>query len=240
MAIGTTLGGLIDMVRLEARLSTASSRGVEDKDRLIHMINRVYETLWDEHEWEVRRISRENCYKTLQAGQRFYDFPSTIRPQDITSVWLRWGNTWREVNYGITFAHYGQFDSERDERSEPVQQWVMRSEEQFEVWPLPASNGVALGTGVLGFEGKKKFIKLLDEDTDNCLLDDYLISLFVAYEILAANKQGDADAKNEQARARLSALSAKNSDRTSVRVGLGTPTSPQAGYPRLTVAYVRN
>jgi len=231
---GSNLESIIDGIRAEARLSTAGSRGVEDRDRILRMVNRYYETLWDEHDWEFLRIQRESSYKNMAAGQRFYDFPVGLRPDDISSVWMRWGNDWIPVEYGITFSHYAQYDSERNQRADPVQRWVVRSPQQFEVWPMPASNA-----GVLGFEGKRTFAALAD-NADNCQLDDQLIILSVAAEILAGNKQADAQTKMDLAGARLKALTSKASDRTRTRVGLGSPQLPNRGMPRISVAYVRN
>jgi len=230
---GANLGQLIDAVRMEARLSTASSRGVEDRARLVQMINRHYEIMWD-RDWEFLRIEREDSYKAMAAGQRFYDFPIGVRPDDINSVSIRWGTTWTPLTYGITFEHYGQYDSELDQRCDPVQNWVVRGNTQFEVWPLPVSNAATLG-----FEGKRSFAKLVNAE-DVCAIDDQLITLFVAGEILAGNKQSDAQVKLDLGKDRLNTLTAKSADRTRTRVGLGAPDVPSRGWPRLSVAYVRN
>jgi hypothetical protein len=232
---GSSLGTIIDAVRLEAKMSTASSRGVEDRTRIVQMVNRVYETLWDEHDWEFLRIDREDSYKALAAGQRFYDFPTGLRPDDVGSAWLHWGTTWTRLEYGIDFRHYSMRNSEEDEREDPAQRWVVRSNTQFEVWPMPASNNAQ----TVGFEGKRSFVKLADDDADNCALDDQMITLFVAAEILAGNKMPDAEVKMEMARARLSALTARSADKTRVRVGLGGGAL-RDGDSHIRVAYARN
>lgn len=230
----STLDQMVEALRNEARLSTDSSRGVESRPWLVQLINRWYETLWNDYDWQHLNLLREDSTVALQAGLRYYDIPETVDVDSISKVFLRFGNGWSEIDYGIDHSHYSERDSDNDERADPVQRWTVRDMAQIEVWPIPASNDCALG-----FEGKRKFARLTKGD-DRCLLDDNLIVLFAAAEVLAAHKQADAQKKEQAASAVLTRLRAKASSKARVRMGLGEASNSRQQPGEIRVAYVRN
>lgn len=217
MARNNTLEELIEFVRDEAALSTNSSRGTDHRNYIIRLIRRYYEQLYDEHDWPFLRLKREDAGKDIEAGQRYYDFPAELNLERAHKLWVKWGETWIPMEYGITPDDYSAQDSDDDERTDPPLKWQIYDENQFEIWPLPATDN----PGGLRFEGIRK-ATALNEESDRCDLDGTLIALFVAAEILGKNKAtaAAAEAKLSAARDRFNTLKAR-APRPRVRMGLG-------------------
>lgn len=232
---GKTLGQLIEEVRAESRLSTNNSRGLENRENVAQVIKRNYEVLYADYDWPFLSILREDCYVTLNAGQRYYDFPDHIDVDTLKGMVTRMGNVWTPVTYGISLATYNMIDSETDKRADPVLKWSVRNDQQFEVWPIPASNG-----NLVGFEGKQKFVPLT-KDSDRCLLDSTLIVLFSAAELIEATGGKDAASKKQMASARLGKLRARTAAKSRCIIGGNDPTNSRSGqgWPRLRVTYAR-
>jgi hypothetical protein len=227
MALRTTLEELVEMVRDEARLSSNNSRGVDHRPHIIRLIKRHYQTLLEEHEWEHLQIKREDAGKTMQAGQRYYDFPVNLDTGRISKVWYKWGNDWRELIYGISPHDYNDQDSDDGERRDPAEKWDFYSAQQFEVWPTPISN-----SNEVRFEGVRKGEQLLMENS-RADLDDNMIALFVAGEVLAENGQKDAaQLKIEAARRIMGQQKRRFSGNSRVRMGLGCGGRDPRFYPR--------
>lgn len=208
MALGTTFGDVIEMVRDECRLSSNTSRGIDNLAYIKRLIKRQNEMLAQDYDWRHMTIAEPNGDKTLEAGSRYYDYPATLDPQRITSVWTEEGGTWEELVDGITPADYNLVG-----RMDPPLKWSRYTEAQFEVWPTPASNG-----GIVRFVGQRKPTALVNESS-RLDMDDILVSLICAAEILAGTKQADAQAKADAAKRRLAQMRAGYADRTRVMVG---------------------
>lgn len=167
------------MLRAEARKSTAVNVGVDSYDTLKQTIRRVQYTLYTAYWWPFLRVMPR---VVLAAGQRYYDWPSNLSPERVERVDLFWSGQKAEIEKGIDVENYGVYDSESDERSDPVLKWDIRrtsaSVEQIEVWPIPATNG-----DKLWFKGLKP-LRVLVSDSDVADLDDNLIALFGAVELL--------------------------------------------------------
>lgn len=190
MARGTTLGELVTMLRTEIGDATSASLGQNNLPHLKQILRRTQEFLWQDHNWAHLRVYRE---EVLQAGQRYYSFPADLDFDRTENVHVRYDEDWRPVVYGIEPQHYNATDPELDEREDPVARWQAYEGDQYEVWPLPASNGLRLR-----FEGIKKLAPLI-ADNDRADLDDNLIVLFAATEITARRDQKDAKAKENLA-----------------------------------------
>lgn len=189
MARGTTLGQLVLMLREEIGDATSAALGQNNLSHLKQTLRRTQEFLWNDHSWPHLRVERE---EVLQAGERYYTLPADLsfdRVEGVPDCWIKYDETWRPVCYGITPDHYNVSDPEQDECEDPVRCWQVYEDEQYEVWPLPATDGYRLR-----FTGIRKLRPLLD-DADRADLDDNLIVLFAAAEILARRKSADADAK---------------------------------------------
>lgn len=230
MAVGTTFLTLRTDLRAEVRRSTTVSVGVDDVANLNRVLNHVYRTLYMDHEWpHLRKVYTKI---PMAAGQRYYDFPTDLEPDRVTEAVCWSSNVAYEVRRGISFEEYGVLDPDEDERQDPVLAWDNRftgTKTQIEVWPIPASADHSLQ-----FKGYIKLDKLVN-DADKCWLDDELVLLFSAAEVLKADDADDADSKLQLAQGYLQRLKA-NSKGAGKRysIGLGHAGSMQS-YPGATV-----
>lgn len=214
-------------LRAELGKSVDPSAGVADLPSLKQTLARNYETLYDDYDWPHLHVIPDRT--TLSAGQRFYDFPSLIDADKVEEVVVWWNGQPLPLTRGIGFEHYAQFDSESDQRSDPVSHWDIRftgTREQYEVWPMPASS-----TQTIQWRGKKKFLPLVDE-ADVCLIDDTLLVLTCAVELLPRQKSGDAKVKLSALQSRYMRLKgrSKGGSSASVRIGMGTG-QPSSSIP---------
>ena len=198
MPLGVSLTQLLADLRSEIGVSPKVNVGVDARDAHIELLNRVQRTLYDEHKWPHLNVVEG---VTLQAGQRYYDPPSTVDFDRLDRAALYgWSNEPFPVERGIGFDHYAVRDSDADEREDPVQAWDIRwtgSASQIEVWPIPISNGKTLK-----FFGTRKLTALVN-GSDTCGIDSVAIVLFAAAELLARQKAGDAENKLALANRRL-------------------------------------
>jgi len=198
MARNTTLQVLLDDLRAEAGHSVLANLGRATETMMLTLLNRVQRRLWEDFSWPFLHTKKDIV---MQAGQRYYNVPSGMTLERIESAKFKWGNRWDKVTYGIDPAHYNQWDSDRDIRSWPIMRYEAYGDVagQLEVWPLPSNNGDATtGEGVLRLEGVKD-LNPLNAKTDTADLDDQLIVLFAAAELLARQKSADAQMKMGQA-----------------------------------------
>ena len=198
MARNTTLQVLLDDLRAEAGHSLAASLGQATEEMMLKLLNRVQRRLWEDFSWPFLHTKKDIV---LQAGQRYYDVPSGITLERIEVASFKYGGAWVRVKYGIDPSHYNQYDSDSDKRSWPIMRYKAYGDVdgQIEVWPIPANNGDATTKeGVVRFKGVKN-LNALAAKTDTADLDDQLIVLFAAGELLARQKSPDAQMKLAQA-----------------------------------------
>lgn len=220
MAVGTQFLTLYTDLRAEVRRSTTVSVGVDDLANLKRVVNHVYRTLYTDHEWpHLRKVFTKI---PMAAGQRYYDFPADLEPDRVTEA-VAWSNNIAyPIERGIGFDEYGVLDPELNERQDPPQCWDNRftgTSTQIEIWPLPAT-----AYHSIQFKGYIKLGKLVN-DTDKCWLDDELVLLFSAAEVLKADDADDADSKLQLAQGYLQRLKA-NSKGAGKRYQLGLGSSP--------------
>ena len=138
------------------------------------------------------RITRDI---TIGAGQRYYDIPNDLVFERIERVETKHGDIWTKLQYGITGEHYNQHDSDRGVRSSPVRRYDSYENNQIELWPIPANNSdPATGMNSVRVTGIKNLSNLV-ADSDTADLDDQLIVLYAAAEVLTRQKQSDANNK---------------------------------------------
>jgi len=223
MALRSTFAEVVTMVRNEARQSTNSSRSTDHTNYIKELIKRYYETLSEDFEWEHLKITKDTTVgrKVLAAGQRYYDFPTTLNILKINpQAWVKHSGIWKPVNYGIGFDQYSIYDPADSARSDPVERWNFYNS-QFEVWPVPSVNGAADADGEIAFEGQK-LVTALTADADRLDMDGRMISLFVAAEILASDGQKTAaEVKASAATARRDRMSGALSNKRRVTLGTG-------------------
>ena len=230
MARGKQLQEVIAQLRAETGRNQSVAVGTSEIDNLKEQLRRVQEVLYDDYDWPFLTIERSI---NLQVGQRYYDFPVDLNYDRLNTIKFKYGNVYVDVERGITFDDYSIYDSNIGERSSPMVKWDVRNtgvSEQLEVWPIPND------AGTLHFFGTKILNPVVD-DSDRFDLDDRLIVLFAAAEILAKQKSPDARNKLDLANARLLKLRANSSSDTMVRVGLGN--KGRSSYGGKTVIVVR-
>lgn len=223
MALGAQLQKVIEMVRDEAGLSSATSKGVDHLPHIRRLIRRFHGQLGREHEWPHMRIKRDDAGVSTEAGQRYYDWPAALDTSRSFIVWVKDGNLWERMEQGISPDHYNLHDSDAGDRSDP-ERWDWYGTGQFELWPVPDE------VLQVRFEGVRLPGELVD-DTDALDLDDEMIALFVAAEILEEKNQKVADRKRAQANRLLGRLKAgAPSSSRRIVIGGSDPTSmPRRG-----------
>lgn len=209
MARGTTLGEILDDLRAEVGHSLNPALGVNTRDVLINVLRRQQKRLWEDYDWPFLRVDRDI---QVQAGQRYYNLPSDLVFERLSKLQFKYGDRWMPMTYGIGREQLNQFDSDRDIRSWPVERWDVAENNQVEIWPIPTNNGDLTSTdGTIRFTGIRRLNSFV-ADSDTADLDDQLITLYAAAEILARQKASDAQNKLAQAQqhyARLKARTAK-------------------------------
>lgn len=173
---------LVTMLRDELGRSTNVAVGVSDLGRLKYQINKAYSFLVKDHDWPHLRRTFEPI--ELQAGQRYYDMPDELDYERVEGAWTWWSGQPEEVTRGIEMSNYALHNSENDDRSSPALRWDIRDvdgHDQIEVWPIPAND-----VETLQFQGIRNAPRLVN-DSDLCLLDDYLVVVKAALAV-ATNK----------------------------------------------------
>lgn len=217
MARGKQLLSLIAQLRAETGRTQNVAVGVDEVENLKVILQRNQELLYEEYEWPHLRVQRTI---SLVAGQRHYDMPSDLNFDRIQDVKLKYSGVYTDIERGISFDDYSIYDSNASppERSFPTLKWDVRdtgSGEQIEVWPIPSQ------AATLYMFGTKALSNLIQE-SDTADLDDRLIVLFSAAEILARQKSNDAKNKLSQAERRLMMLRRNSQgDSKMIQVGLG-------------------
>jgi hypothetical protein len=223
MPTGTQLLSLVQMLRLETGRSGSVAVGVDDLDALKHLLKRTQDTLYIKHDWvHLKQVFNRI---PLQAGDRYYDFPDEFNFDRIINVGLWYNGIPQKIDRGIGFGEYATYDSEADERADPVARWDVRwtgTEAQCEVWPIPATNDQELQ-----FIGIRK-LRALTANADVCDLDDFMIVLYAAAELLAKADPDSAKLKLAMGKARFDQLKV-NAGNNGQRFVMG---SGQAGAER--------
>lgn len=230
MARGRTLGQLVNDFRLEIGASSSVAAGADSEENVKQLLRRTQEVLYDDYNWPHLSVIKS---KALSAGSRYYDMPAGLNFDRITEATVLYGGVYTPLTRGIGFNEYSAHDPSNDERVDPVLRWDVRytgSGDQIEVWPLPAS------AQTLWFEGIQD-LPALTSDSDTAALDDQLIILFAAAEMLARKEMPDAELKLAAARQRFDRLKARSqgAGRT-IQIGLGPSRTSRSGPTVVRVA----
>lgn len=229
MAIGATLAEMVTGVRAEAMQSVNSALGRNTDPLYIEILQRLQRQLWYDFAWPHLRVDRSIA---LAAGQRYYDFPVDLALDRIESVHVKWSGLWRPLEPGIGLAEYNAYDSDLDVRSEPAMRWAPQENDQFEVWPVPASNAMTLRFG-----GIKNLAPLVNP-ADTASLDRDLLVLLAAAEVVAESKSPRAAALQQRAQqhyAKLRQRSGGSADTVFSLGGCPAPTSTRRPTPLVAV-----
>src|SRR5271157_4101605 len=193
---------MVYMLRSELRRSVHPNVGVDELPELQQAINRQYAVCWAKYDWPF--LCGFFPAVPLSAGQRYYQFPAGLTYDRVKAVSVYFSGVPQRVERGISFEDYALFDPDGGSVvgaftgefsaefgsagafSDPVLRWDVRagsaSSEQFEVWPVPSSN-----TQFIRFFGYLASPYLVN-DSDLCWLDDMLVVLFAAADLLALDE----------------------------------------------------
>jgi hypothetical protein len=215
MARNKTLLSLLQDFRAEIGASTNVAHNLSTRENHVRLLQRVQETLYDDHDWSHLRVRRDIA---LQAGQRYYDPPADISIERLEVIDVRYGDQWCRLADGITLQHYAAYDPDLDQRSWPVERWMVYEGDQIEIWPVPASNAEPVSLeGTLRMTGIRKLRPLVADD-DTADLDDRLITLFAAADELASRGSEKAPLVLAAATQRLRMLIGNHSKTQSFRL----------------------
>jgi hypothetical protein len=229
MARHVTLVRILDQLRAEARLSLNPAHNRQVRDTHLNLLQRIQERLWDDFAWPHLRVQR---LVKVQAGQRYYDTPDDVLIDNIETLQIYDGGGWRTLVPGIYPEHYSSHNSDLDERAYPPSRWQIHEDEDIEVWPISDTNAdETTMEGMFKFVGIRN-LKPFVADSDRADLDDRLLVMFGAAELLAAAGAKDAQIKLDQANAIYRRLRSGLTPRKRFRMfgtGLGT-AQPQREF----------
>ena len=231
MARNTTLQVLLDDLRSESGHAISASMGKATQEMMVTLLNRVQRRLWEDFAWPFLQVKKD---VELQAGSRYYDIPSGLTLERVQKASFKYSGIWEHIAYGINPEDYTTYDSDIGTRSWPIQKYeAYGGSEDIEVWPIPSNNAnTTTGDGLLRLEGTgnlSPFIAL----SDTADLDDQLIVLFAASELLMRQKSPDAQMKMGQATAHYQRLRARLSKTESVVIGGSGDSEYKARGPLL-------
>ena len=216
MARNVTLQVLLNDLRSESGHSISSSMGQATQEMMINLLQRVQRRLWEDFAWPFLQVKKDI---SLQAGSRYYDVPAGITLERVQKASFKYSGTWEKVSYGISADDYTVYDSDTGTRSWPVEKYEAYGVSQIEVWPIPNENSEsATGNGLLRLEGTgnlSTFISL----SDTADLDDQLLVLFSASELLTRQKSPDAQLKLAQANAHYQRVKGRLSKTETIVLG---------------------
>lgn len=182
----TTLGTMVQNLRYETGRSPNTNIGQDEYASLVYLLQRTQRALYWDFEWPFLKVRRD---LSVVAGSRYYDVDDDLDYERILRVRGNGNGVWTPLMRGITMEDYNIFDSDDDSRSSPAQKWDIidtdtdldAAQEQLEIWPLCET------AETVRFEGFKK-LGNFTSDNHTCTLDDTLIVLFAAAELLAADE----------------------------------------------------
>lgn len=221
MARGTQLLQLVQDLRDEVGRANSVAVGVDDLSGLKTKLRRMQAFFYDEHDWPfLRQIFP---LKPLQAGEKFYDFPTGLNLEGVERVDLWYGNLPQPLTRGISTQEYAIYNSNNGVTQEPAMRWDVRwtgTKEQFEIWPIPSSN-----TQSVQFTGKRNLRPLI-QDSDVADLDDKMLILAVAAEILEKQGEESSSTVSALAKARFNRMKGRGQGASPTRrMGQGVPAT---------------
>lgn len=196
--------------KLKAEVGDVLTPGVNDDLDLTYnaLLENKQAFFYEQYDWPHLKIQQDI---TVPAGTRLITFPANISNIKPWEAHVYFTSCWHPVAFGVTDDLFNASDSDLGETSDPIRRVALYNTasstiSQLEVWPIP---GQEQKLRIRGFKALPK----LQADDDIAVLDDLMIVLFVAAEILTKRKQPDAQAKLQQATshfARLKGASPKN------------------------------
>lgn len=179
---------------LKAEIGDSLEIGTANDKTYNQLLANMEMWLASEYDWPFLELRTD---VPMVAGTRYYTMPTTYNQDRPIFAECKFNTYWHKLELGIGSREYNAFDSERGIKADPVYRWRQTNDGQFEVWPLPASN-----VQTIRLTGQQQILPLV-EDADLADLDDQLLILFVAAEILSRSDMKDATTKMQKAQDRF-------------------------------------
>jgi hypothetical protein len=205
MARGTRLIDLLKMLKAEMGNEPDSAVAPGGDGLFKAVLSNQQNWLSTQMDWPFMIIRAEMA---MVPGQRYYNFPEVQGYEFDKGAEIyaecEWATYWNPVRMGITHTDYNALNPELNVRIDPVRGWQLynsgdNATTQFEVWPLPAT------ATKLRLTGQRELAPLVG-DLDRADLDDLLIVLFTAAELLTRFGDSSASAKLDKAKALMARL----------------------------------
>jgi hypothetical protein len=144
MARNTPLGVVRSMVKAQSAKSLQSSSTAQDTE-INQIISDTQQGLADAYDFP---FLKNRWTLNIAPTTRFVNFPTqddlgnyvVPRFERPGNFFLKWNQIWMDIVYGIDeVPEFNYLDSDRNQVLDPIQRWQFADENQFEVWPLPAS-----------------------------------------------------------------------------------------------------
>ena len=232
MARGIQLSQLVSDLRAETGRSQRVAVGTDTIDALKFRLQSWQEMLFDAYDWDHMRLFASTA---LSAGLRYYSMPSGMSDMRIDAVACEYNGQPIPIEKGIGFSEYIAYDSDADERADPVLRWdfarTSSTATQIEVWPIPAS-----GNMTLWFKGRRDLPAFI-ADSDVCALDGLLIVLAAAADMLAAQESPGASRVAAKFEERLRVLKARSKPNAPpIALGQGPDPMTMRGRSQVVIA----
>lgn len=212
MSRGTALSTLVTMLKAELGYSldaTATGKDAALKQLLSNKEQWLATELdWPflEHRWDLacNSGSRYLNLPTVEASPGDEGASAAINFEREVRVEVLYNSRYWPVEYGIGAREYNIFNSDlQGQAMDPIQRWRFATDtseaanaNQVEIWPVPVT------AQTLRFTGQRALLTLA-VDADKADLDDTLLVLFCAAELLANLDQNNAQLVAGRAQERL-------------------------------------
>lgn len=177
-------------------MSLLPASSTSSRDHRVQLLNRVQARFYAAYDWDFSFIYRDVA---MTQGVRYAALPVDIDFDRVNSTAISEGtdsDDWRPLGYGITEREYAQ--TGEGEQGAP-QKWAPHEGGDFELWPVPD------GAYRMRFRGIK-VLPLMVNNSDRAVLDDTLIVLQAASELMKRQKLPDWEDKKQEAQLHFTRL----------------------------------
>ena len=200
MARGKTLGEMLTSLRVELRASLNPAHNTGVRDTHVAMLQRTQEWLWEDYTWPHLRVER---YLRPVDGQRYYDITGCkkldtngdlvaagdMKIDRVDALYLRDGAIWTPpLAAGISAEQFNLWDSDVGQTAWPVERWRVSEDDNIELWPVPSLTGDETSLDNMVKAVGTRNLSALAVESDTADLDDRLIVLFAAADLLTDEK----------------------------------------------------
>lgn len=233
-ANATTLSEAIKAVRIEAGQSASPAHGGNDRDAIVHLINRVQTQLAAESDWPRRS---ESATIQLTPGENEYTLPHPFQFENVERVTCHYYSATIVLSYGIDAEHTDYLSlSQPEDRRSPVRRWELRGSagtvDQIRFWPVPDT----VHTVTIEGDGA---LRRLTHDNDVLAFNGDMVALYVAAELLGSQGDPLAASKRQMADELRRALLSRQTARQGGKFYLGRQSLDRDDRPpRYGIDYV--